>query len=155
MTTRSRKPSSVFFEVFALGQAVRQLLSTTMAGGPLSPEEYAVYSAIFEAESLTPTDMAERLSMPLTTVMERVRLLQERGHTRRMAHPHDGRSYHLVLTASGLATHRRANERFEIAYRAFLETHAGDEARTGARLAQLRADVDRATARHASRQRPR
>ena len=33
--------TSVLFDVFVLGQAVRRLLMSTMADGPLRPEEYA------------------------------------------------------------------------------------------------------------------
>ncbi|MDP9281275.1 MAG: hypothetical protein M3P38_04175 [Chloroflexota bacterium] len=148
MTASSQRPSrSIFFELYAVTQAVRELLRSTMADGPLTPEEYAVYSAVFEAESLTPTVMARALSMPLTTVMERVRLLEGRGHARRVAHPADRRSYRLVLTAAGLAAHRQASQQFEIAYRAFLDAHTADERRTQQRLAQLRSAAERATER--------
>src|SRR4029077_7453650 len=127
-----------------LNQAVGQLLREAMAGGPLTPEEYAIYSVVFEAESVTPTEMSERMSMPMTTVMEKVRLLESRGHARRVAHPPDGRSYHLVLTAQGLAAHKQSNQRFEVAYRAFLDSLAGDELRAQAQLARLRIAAERA-----------
>ena len=140
----SRPVRSIFFELYALSQAVRQLLLTTMADGPLTPEEYALYSAVFEAESLTPTDLAANLSMPITTVMERVRVLEQRGHARRVSHPRDGRSYLLVLTAAGRVAHRQANERFEVAYAAFLESLAGDEVRAHAQVERLRKAAERA-----------
>ena len=142
--TSGRPPRSIFFELYALSQAVRQLLLTTMSDGPLTPEEYALYSAVFEAESLTPTDLAAHLSMPITTVMERVRVLEERGHARRVSHPRDGRSYLLVLTAAGRLAHRQANERFEVAYSAFLESLAGDEVRAHAQVERLRKAAERA-----------
>ena len=41
---------SVLFDVFALGQQVRTLLTTAMAGCGLRPDEYAAYSAVFEAQ---------------------------------------------------------------------------------------------------------
>ena len=136
--------TSVLFDVFALGQSVRRLLMTTMADGPLRPEEYAVYSAVFEAESLTPTTMAARLGMPLTTVMDHVRTLADRGHARRIPHPHDGRSYLVVLTAEGLAAHRDANRRFERAYRAFAAALPDGEATAKAALAEVRGAAERA-----------
>jgi len=143
--TRATRPDrSIFFEVYALDQAIGRLLREAMAGGPLTPEEYAVYSVVFEAEWVTPTEMSERLSMPVTTVMERVRLLESRGHARRVAHPEDGRSYRLVLTAAGLAAHRQANQRFEVAYRAFLDSLDGDESRAQSQLARLRSAAERA-----------
>jgi DNA-binding MarR family transcriptional regulator len=112
--------TSVLFDVFVLGQAVRRLLTAAMAESPLRPEEYAVYSAIFEMESVTPTAMAARLGMPLTTVVDHLRVLEGRGHARRIGNPRDARSYLVVLTAAGLGAHRDANRRFEIAYRAFV-----------------------------------
>src|ERR1700687_1505202 len=136
-----RGRSSVFLEVFALSQAVRDLLLTTMVGGPLTPTEYAFYSVVFEAEAVTPTEMARQLSVPKTTVMEYVRLMEERSHTRRITNPRDGRSYRLTLTASGLTAHRQAHDRFEVAYRAFLTAFAGDEGKAQARLQQLRPAV--------------
>jgi len=142
--SRRRPPTSVFFEVFALNQSLRALLAAAMESSPLTPEEYAVYSAVFEAESLTPTQMAERLGMPLTTVMERVRVLEERGHAKRVANERDGRSYRLVLTAQGLAAHKRTNERFEVAYRRFMESLDGDEARAHAQVVRLRRAIERA-----------
>lgn len=136
--------TSVLFDVFALGQAVRRLLMTTMADGPLRPEEYAIYSAVFEAESLTPTEMAARLGMPLMTAIDHVRALEARGHARRVPHPRDGRSYRVVLTAEGLAAHREANRRFELAFAAFVRELPGGEGRAKAALAEIRAAADRA-----------
>ena len=46
---------SIFFDVYALGQSISRLLATAMADSPLTPEEYALYSAIFEDEQITPT----------------------------------------------------------------------------------------------------
>ena len=42
--------TSLLFDVFALGQSVGRLLSAAMRDGPLTPAEYAVYSAMFELE---------------------------------------------------------------------------------------------------------
>lgn len=111
--------TSLLFDVFALGQAVGRLLATTMRGGPLTPAEYAVYSAIFELEAASPTQLATRLGMRLTTFMDQLRLVEGRGHAHRVPHPTDGRSYRVVLTAEGNAAHRSANERFERAFQAF------------------------------------
>jgi DNA-binding MarR family transcriptional regulator len=138
--------TSVLFDVFALGQAVRRLLMTTMARGPLRPEDYAVYSAIFELEALTPTAMADRLGMPLTTVVDHLRALEARGHVRRMPNPRDGRSYLVALTTEGLAAHRAANQQFELAYRAFADSLPGGEALAGQHLSDLRSAAERATA---------
>ena len=105
--------TSLLFDVFALNESVGRLLSEAMAGGPLTPSEYAVYSAIFELEAATPTQLAARLGMRLTTFSDQLRGIEARGHARRLAHPSDGRSYRVTLTAAGLAAHRAANALFE------------------------------------------
>ena len=58
--------------------------------------------------------LAATLGMPLTTVAEYIRSMDARRHVRRVAHPRDGRSYVLVLTAEGLRAHREANRSFFI-----------------------------------------
>ena len=115
-----RDTYSLFFDAFVAGQAIRRLLGAAMAGGPLRPEDYAVYSVVFEVEAVSPTAMAAKLEMPLTTVMEYLRAMESRGHVRRVPNPRDGRSYLVVLTAPGRTAHHEANRRFETAYRAMV-----------------------------------
>lgn len=110
--------TSLLFDVFALNQAVGRLLAGAMRDGPLTPTEYAIYSAVFELEAATPTTLAARLGMRLTTFVDQLRLLEARGHARRIPHPTDGRSYKVVLTAVGREAHLAANHRFEEAHRA-------------------------------------
>ncbi len=141
------RPDSLFYEVFVLGQAVKRLLETAMADGPLRPEEYAVYSVVFEAESVTPTAMAAALAMPLTTVMDWVVLMERRGHARRRPHPTDGRASLVTLTADGLRAHREANRRFEQAYRVLLGSLPTDQRVLRDALVTLREATLRASAR--------
>ena len=135
--------TSLLFDVFSLNQAVSRLLAETMRDGPLSPAEYAVYSAIFELEAATPTRLAGRLGMRLTTCIDQLRELERRGHARRLANPTDRRSYRVVLSSEGLAVHRAANQLFEQAYAAFA-TELGDEAGARAALASVQAAALRA-----------
>ncbi len=141
------RPDSLFYEVFVLGQAVKRLLETAMANGPLRPEEYAVYSVVFEAESVTPTAMAAALAMPLTTVMDWIGLMERRGHARRRPHPSDGRATLLTLSAEGLRVHREANRQFERAYRALLEALPADERPLREAMVALREATLRASGR--------
>jgi DNA-binding MarR family transcriptional regulator len=117
--------TSILFDVFALNQAVARLLAAGMRDGPQTPAEYALSSAIFELEAASPTAIAHRLGMRLTTFMDQLRSMVERGHARRVGNPADRRSYRVVLTADGLAAHREANRRFEAAYAAFLRELRG------------------------------
>jgi DNA-binding MarR family transcriptional regulator len=109
---------SLLFEVFALGQQVRRLLTAAMARAPLDPADYAFVSAVFEDEAPTPTALARRLGMPLSTVVDQVQRFERRGHLRRVRNPADGRSYVVVLTGDGLAAHRVAGAAFERAHAA-------------------------------------
>lgn len=105
--------TSLLFDVFALNQAVGRMLADAMREGPLTPSEYAIYSAVFELEAGTPTGLAARLGMRLTTFMDHLRSMERLGHASRIGHPTDGRSYRVVLTAAGHEAHRAANRAFE------------------------------------------
>ena len=136
--------TSLLFEVFALDQAVGRLLEGVMAAGPLDPAEYAIYSAVFELEAATPTAIAERLGLPLTTLVDRLRDVEARGHARRLPNAGDRRSHLIVLTAAGLAAHAAAGRLFEIARRAVAAALPGPEAEIRDGLRRLRAAVDEA-----------
>lgn len=142
--------TSILFDVYALNQAVGRLLSGAMRDGPLTPAEYAVYSAIFELEVATPTELAARLGMRLTTFMDHLRLIEGRGHARRLPHPSDGRSYRVNLTNAGLEAHRGANRLFEAAYREFVAELPNGEAAAQRALETVRRAADAARARRES-----
>ena len=144
--SRERSSPSVFFEVYALGQSIRRLLATAMASSPLTPDEYAIYSAVFEDEQITPTRMAQRLGVPLTTVMDQVARLEARGHARRTVDPRDRRASLITLTAAGLAAHHEANQLFERAYALFANTLPVDEVTATNWLDVIRDAVDAAVA---------
>jgi DNA-binding MarR family transcriptional regulator len=112
---------SVLFDVFALGQRVRTLVGAAMAGCGLRPDEYAAYSVVFEARSVTMTELARELGMPVTTAADYVRAMRERGHVRRAPHPTDSRAYLLSLTPAGLRAHRKASMAFERAHASFVD----------------------------------
>ena len=147
MTSRSDPlETSLLFDVFALNQAVGGMLADAMRDGPLSPSEYAVYSAIFELEAASPTELAARLGMRLTTCIDQLRLVESRSHARRIPHPTDGRSYRVNLTADGLAAHRAAGLLFEAAANRFAAELGDGEERASAALRAMRAAADAARA---------
>jgi DNA-binding MarR family transcriptional regulator len=136
--------TSILFDVFALNQAVGRFLAAAMRHGPLTPGEYAVYSAVFELEAATPTQLAARLGMRLTTFMDQLRLMEGRGHARRTGHATDRRSYRVVLTAAGLEAHGRANLLFEAASEAFLANLPDGEAEAKSALLGIRGAAEAA-----------
>ena len=133
-----RKRSSLLFDLFAASQRVRSLLSAAMEDAGLKPDEYAVYSALFEFEPISPTEIAAIVGMPPTTLSHYVRAMRERGHLGERRNPQDSRSRVLSLTVSGRRAHRRANQAFEEAYRRFMDG-IGDEAGVKAALAEVEA----------------
>ncbi|MEA2677922.1 MAG: hypothetical protein QOJ81_2063 [Chloroflexota bacterium] len=125
--------SSLLFDLFAANQQVKTLITRAMAGAPLRPDEYAVYSGVFEFGPIAPTELAAVVGMPPTTLSHYIRDMREAGHLIEKRNPADGRSRALTLSATGLATHRRANRAFEVAYAAFVRRIRG-EARVKAAL---------------------
>jgi DNA-binding MarR family transcriptional regulator len=107
--TGPQRQISLLFDVFVLNQRLRSLLALALAGSGMRPDEYAVYSLLFETGSLTPTEMAAQMGMPLTTVLDYVRAMKTRGHAVRARNPTDRRSYRLSLSAAGLTAFRRAS----------------------------------------------
>jgi DNA-binding MarR family transcriptional regulator len=118
-----RRPDSrlsVLFELFAAQQRVRTLVQSAMADAALTPDDYAVYSVLFDEGPQTPTDLARRVGMPPTTMSHYVRALLERGHAVRQPVAADRRSYQLALTDAGLEAHAAASRAFEEADRRFM-----------------------------------
>lgn len=138
--------TSLLFDVFVLNQAVRGLLTTAMAGSPLRPDEYAVYSHIFESPECTPTQMAREMNMPLQTVSDWLSTMRARGHVTSRPRQ-DRRSYQVELTAAGREAHRAAGLAFEQGNRLFLAALPKTEAEHRSELGSL---VEAAATAHAA-----
>jgi DNA-binding MarR family transcriptional regulator len=96
---------SILFDLFVAGQRSRKLLKRVFADAEIRSDEYAFYSLILQEGPITPTTIAERLSMAVTTVLDHVRSMDERGHLTRSPNPADGRSLQLTLTPEGKRVH--------------------------------------------------
>ena len=105
---------SLLFDLFVLNQRVRRLMTAALADVDLRADEYAVYSLLFEQAPLTATEMARRMGMPLTTVLDYLSAMDERRHLRRERHPRDGRAQQLSLTMAGITEQRRTNRAWEV-----------------------------------------
>ncbi len=112
---------SLLYDTYVLNQSVGTMLGQALSPAPLSPEEYAIYSHIFEYDRCTPSEMARDLSMPLQTVSDWVALLRKRGHLVSTTNDRDRRSYRVSLTDDGLRVQRETNVHFERAYRLFIK----------------------------------
>jgi DNA-binding MarR family transcriptional regulator len=137
---------SLLWHFFATSQRIKVLLGAAMDRAPLTPDEYAVYSLLFDAGPLPPTELARRLGMPPTTMSHYVRALVQRGHAERVASPRDGRSYLLALTKDGEAVHHDSAAAFETANQRFRAALDVDEAFLRRSLDEVARAADTATA---------
>jgi DNA-binding MarR family transcriptional regulator len=115
-----------------------------MADSPLTPDEYAIYSVIFDEGPSTPTDLAHRVGMPPTTMSHYVRAMVERGHVIRSRDPLDGRASRLALAEAGLVAHAEAGRAFAEANERFMAELAIGEAAARRVLASIRDAADQA-----------
>jgi DNA-binding MarR family transcriptional regulator len=125
-------PETILLDVFMTNQKRAQLIEAALEQTELPPEDYPVYVIVGIEGPWTPTELAQRLQMPLTTVLFRLKRLEERGHAERVANPNDGRSFTIRLTPAGKRLLAKARPRFRAAAEAV-------ERRLGAqRVDQLR-----------------
>jgi DNA-binding MarR family transcriptional regulator len=93
--------ANVLFRTFILSQLVGALLDREIARTGGDPRDLGVLSGIGLMSRITPTDLAELLGMPPTTLSATLRRLESAGAVRRRRNPTDGRSVLLELTAAG------------------------------------------------------
>jgi len=147
-------PPTILFEVFWTQQRRKRLIEAALAEVELPPEDYPFYVMIGAEGPWTPTGLATRLMMPLSTVLFRFRRLERRGHAERVRNPHDGRSFLMRLTAEGQELLDRARPAFR-AYAEAVEQRLGrqqvDTLRAG--LEAVRQAIDAEIGRASCRER--
>jgi DNA-binding MarR family transcriptional regulator len=109
-----------FLLLFALGQQLGSLLGQAMASAPLSPSDFAVYSALRLVQPVTLTSLASTLGMRPTTLSSILSRMEQHGHLRREPNPADGRSRLVSLTDEGRAATEACFPVFSQAIGAFL-----------------------------------
>jgi DNA-binding MarR family transcriptional regulator len=136
-------PPTILFEVFWTQQKRKRLIEVALAGIDLPPEDYPFYVTIGADGPLSPTQMAELLDMPLSTVIFRVRRLERRGHAQRVDNPDDGRSFLIRLTPDGRRLLNQARPRFR-RYAEGVEARLGSSKTKALRksLVELRTAID-------------
>ena len=98
----------LFFKVFLVSQRVGQLLSIALVETGLSPTEYGVYSALAAIEDpVTPTELADRLSIKPSTLTGYLTAMSTRGHLSRLPNPADRRSFLVQLSRKGREAHAK------------------------------------------------
>jgi DNA-binding MarR family transcriptional regulator len=119
-------PDTVLLDLFRTNQVRERVITAALEGLELPPEDYPFYVMIGAEGPWTPTALAGRVEMPLSTVLFRVGRLEKRGHAERIPNPDDRRSYLVQLTEDGQALLRQARPRFR-SYAEAVEERLGDE----------------------------
>ena len=136
-------PDTILLDLFRTNQLRERLLEASLAGLELPPEDYPFYVLIGAEGPWTPTLLAERMKMPLSTVLFRVGRLEKRGHVERVPNPDDRRSYLISLTADGEQLLKQARPQFR-AFAESVERRLGGESIDGLRrgLTELREAIE-------------
>jgi DNA-binding MarR family transcriptional regulator len=105
-------------DLYVASQLTGQLLELALAGSEVPVEDFALYNALVHFERATPTQLAQHLGMPLSTLLFRIGKIESRGHAVRERNPRDGRSSLVGLSAKGRRAFDRTRPGFLDAVRA-------------------------------------
>ena len=100
------------FMVWLVSRSTTDLLDSVLAPAGLTADEFAIYSVLTAAPTITPTELARWMAAPATTVSSYVKRLEGRGHVTRERNPDDGRSSLIRLTPAGRKAHQAAARLF-------------------------------------------
>lgn len=117
----------VTFMLWLASRATTDLLDGALAPAGLDADEFAIYSLLAAATTITPTELARWMAAPPTTVSSYVKRFEARGHVERQPNPADRRSYRITLTPEGRSAHRAAAQLF-LPTRTRIEEALGDRA---------------------------
>jgi DNA-binding MarR family transcriptional regulator len=92
---------TILLDVFLTNQRRKRMIEAALAASELPAEDYPVYVLVGAEGPWTPTALARRLEMPLSTMLFRLGRLERRGHSERVPNPDDRRSYLIRLTDEG------------------------------------------------------
>jgi DNA-binding MarR family transcriptional regulator len=101
------RPRPLLLDIWIAGELMGSLLDRNLALEGVDTDFYGTLSVIGAFGPLTPSELAERVGAPLTTVSDRLRRIVEDGDAERVPNPDDGRSHLVRLTAEGDARWRR------------------------------------------------
>jgi DNA-binding MarR family transcriptional regulator len=92
---------NVLFQSFRTVHALRALMGEAVAGTGISGDEYGVLGVVHFFPEQTPTELAQSLGIPPTTVSRYVNRFVEEGLVERVPNATDGRSHLLRATDRG------------------------------------------------------
>jgi len=133
---------NVLFRVWLASRAAMDLVDEVLASSKLDGDEFAIYSMLAAVPGITPTDLAQWMAAPATTVSSFVKRLESRGHAERVANPVDHRSYGIRLTEEGKSAHAFAATMFEPALDELVTALGDDHSTVRNGLLRLRSAID-------------
>jgi DNA-binding MarR family transcriptional regulator len=92
---------TILLDVFLTNQHRKRMIEAALAEAELPADDYPLYVLVGAEGPWTPTGLARRLEMPLSTMLFRLGRLERRGHAERVPNPDDRRSYLIRLTEEG------------------------------------------------------
>jgi DNA-binding MarR family transcriptional regulator len=92
---------TILLDLFLTNQHRKRMIEAALAQTDLPAEDYPFYVLVGAEGPWTPTGLARRLEMPLSTTLFRLGRLERRGHSERVPNPDDRRSYLIRLTQEG------------------------------------------------------
>ena len=101
MSTPPERPRGFLINTWIASELVASLLEGRLAEEGVHSGFYGPLRVIGVWGPLTPSKVAELTGAPLTTVSDRLRRMVADGDVERVAHPGDGRSHLVQLTAKG------------------------------------------------------
>jgi DNA-binding MarR family transcriptional regulator len=134
--TSSASAPTILLDLFFTNQRRKQMIEAALAQSELPAEDYPLYVLVGAEGPWTPTALAKRLEMPLSTTLFRLGRLERRGHTERIPNPDDGRSHLVRLTDEGSRLLGEARPAFRD-YAEAVEARLGSES-----IATLRAALE-------------
>ena len=134
--------TNVLFDVWLVARLATSVLDVALAASGLTADEFAVYSVLTSADTMTPGELARWMGAPATTVSSYVKRFESRGHLVRERNPQDGRSFVLRLTAAGRAAHQSAGREFLPVLNEVVEGLGRAERDVRRALAALRESLD-------------
>lgn len=130
------------FMVWLVSRSTEELLDSVLAPAGLTADEFAIYSVLTSAPSLTPTELSRWMAAPATTVSSYLKRFEARGHVVRIPNPDDRRSYLIRLTPAGKRAHQKASKLFVPVREHVASALADQDAAVRDALLRLREIVD-------------
>jgi DNA-binding MarR family transcriptional regulator len=92
---------SVFWDVGVVSRLTEAVVERALDGIDLTPRQFALLSMVLSQGPLTPGEAAERSGIPAPSVSRLLAGFEQRGLVSETAHPTDGRSRIVSITAAG------------------------------------------------------